>query len=128
MVQKYLFGKHKIQSTSDLIFDWILCSCVLLLTIGLLFIFIKTFSLSLILESTAEEYKWVVHGFINILGYSTVLIPGYLIYRHLKKTNYLDKTGMLLVTFSWMSQSMRAVLSLLSFIESAGWGSASQHF
>ncbi|XP_062857060.1 adenosine 3'-phospho 5'-phosphosulfate transporter 1 [Trichomycterus rosablanca] len=33
---------------------------------------------------------WVFRFFLNILGYSTIIIPGYFLIRHFKRTNYLE--------------------------------------
>lgn len=37
---------------------------------------------------------WVFRFFLNILGYSTIIIPGYLLIRYFKRINYLE-TGVL---------------------------------
>ncbi|XP_017776137.1 PREDICTED: adenosine 3'-phospho 5'-phosphosulfate transporter 1-like [Nicrophorus vespilloides] len=44
-----------------------------------------------LLQNVAPEYSWLIDGFINLLCYSTILIPGYLVYKYIKKINYLDK-------------------------------------
>ncbi|XP_061668821.1 adenosine 3'-phospho 5'-phosphosulfate transporter 1 [Syngnathoides biaculeatus] len=33
---------------------------------------------------------WLFRFLVNVLGYSTIIIPGYLLIRHLKRTNYSD--------------------------------------
>ncbi len=33
---------------------------------------------------------WVVRLLLNLLGYATVVLPGFLIIRHVRNTNYLD--------------------------------------
>ncbi|XP_061609197.1 adenosine 3'-phospho 5'-phosphosulfate transporter 1 [Phyllopteryx taeniolatus] len=33
---------------------------------------------------------WLFRFLVNVLGYSTIIIPGYLLIRYLKRTNYLD--------------------------------------
>lgn len=37
---------------------------------------------------------WVFRFFLNLLGYSTIIIPGYLLIRYFKRINYLE-TGVL---------------------------------
>ncbi|XP_017777864.1 PREDICTED: adenosine 3'-phospho 5'-phosphosulfate transporter 1-like [Nicrophorus vespilloides] len=51
----------------------------------------KTIYSSEIFRNVSPEYSWIFNGFVNLLCYSTILIPGYLAYRYFKKINYLDK-------------------------------------
>ncbi|XP_072933621.1 adenosine 3'-phospho 5'-phosphosulfate transporter 1 [Epargyreus clarus] len=40
---------------------------------------------------TDSEYSWVFRLLLNLVGYSTILLPGFLLYKYLKKSNYFDK-------------------------------------
>lgn len=42
-------------------------------------------------EDVGPEYAWILHGIRNVLGYSTVLLPSYLVYKYITKVNYLEK-------------------------------------
>ncbi|CAH0547369.1 unnamed protein product [Brassicogethes aeneus] len=46
-----------------------------------------------LVQNPPEDYSWIIHGFRNILGYATLFLPGYLVYKYLSKTNYLNKSG-----------------------------------
>lgn len=37
--------------------------------------------------------SWVVNLFLMLLGYATVFVPGYLIIRYVKNSNYIEKAG-----------------------------------
>ncbi|VEN55543.1 unnamed protein product [Callosobruchus maculatus] len=39
------------------------------------------------------DYSWIIHGIRNVLGYATVFVPGYLVYKYVVSTNYLNKSG-----------------------------------
>ncbi|XP_047993036.1 adenosine 3'-phospho 5'-phosphosulfate transporter 1 isoform X2 [Leguminivora glycinivorella] len=41
--------------------------------------------------SSAHEYSWFFHLLLNLAGYSTILLPGFVIYKYIQKTNYFDK-------------------------------------
>ncbi|XP_008200160.1 adenosine 3'-phospho 5'-phosphosulfate transporter 1 [Tribolium castaneum] len=53
----------------------------------------KALSASSLVQQTPEEYSWLVHGLMNILGYATLFIPGYLTYKYVRKTNYINRGG-----------------------------------
>uniref|UniRef100_A0A8C7WR24 Adenosine 3'-phospho 5'-phosphosulfate transporter 1 n=1 Tax=Oryzias sinensis TaxID=183150 RepID=A0A8C7WR24_9TELE len=36
---------------------------------------------------------WIFRFILNLLGYSTIIVPGYLLISYLKRTNYLEKGG-----------------------------------
>ncbi|KRT86441.1 hypothetical protein AMK59_2813 [Oryctes borbonicus] len=38
-------------------------------------------------------YSWIVHCITNVLGYLTILLPVYFIYKYINKINYVDKPG-----------------------------------
>lgn len=37
---------------------------------------------------------WIFRLFLNVLGYATIIIPGYLLFSYFKRVNYLE-TGLL---------------------------------
>lgn len=68
--------------------------CLIILITTLLLYVINVLVLNLeIVQNPPENSAWVVHGIRNILGYSTVFLPGYLIFKYIKKTNYLNVSG-----------------------------------
>lgn len=50
-------------------------------------------TLSQLINSQAKEYSWLLKLIINCFGYSCVFVPGYLIYKYVIHTNYLEKTS-----------------------------------
>ena len=36
---------------------------------------------------------WVVRLTLNLLGYATLVVPGYLLIRYVKNTNYIDRAS-----------------------------------
>ena len=40
-----------------------------------------------------EYYSWIPRFLLNFLSYSTVLLPGYLIYKYVRITKYLQRKG-----------------------------------
>lgn len=40
-----------------------------------------------------KNYDWILRGSLNILSYLTILLPGYIVFKYVRKINYLDKTG-----------------------------------
>ena len=43
--------------------------------------------------NTLKEY-WLFRLFLNLLGYATLIVPGYLIIQYVKKRNWLEKAGL----------------------------------
>lgn len=39
------------------------------------------------------EGSWLFRLSLNILGYATIFVPGFLIYKYIKRSNYLERTG-----------------------------------
>ena len=37
---------------------------------------------------------WPIKLLLNLLGYATIVVPGYLIIRYVKQTKYLESAGM----------------------------------
>ncbi|KAJ2954580.1 hypothetical protein O0L34_g2873 [Tuta absoluta] len=38
-------------------------------------------------------YAWILKLLLNIAGYSTILLPGFILYKYLDRTSYFDKIG-----------------------------------
>lgn len=43
------------------------------------------------LKSTS--YSWIIRLCLNLLSYATVLVPGYLIYKYVRLTKYIQRGG-----------------------------------
>lgn len=56
-------------------------------------------TLSQLVDAQAKEYSWILKLLVNCFGYSCVFVPGFLIYKYVQRTNYLEKSGMLLHIF-----------------------------
>lgn len=46
-----------------------------------------------LLEDIQPGYSWITHSITNIIGYSTILLPSFLVYKYIKKINYFDKAS-----------------------------------
>lgn len=69
--------------------------CLIVSSSGLLlWLLTKTISASSFVQNAPEEYSWIVHGLINILGYATLFLPGYLTYKYVRKVNYFGGDGL----------------------------------
>ncbi|CAG4990924.1 unnamed protein product [Parnassius apollo] len=51
-----------------------------------------------------SDYSWCFRLLLNLVGYSTVLVPGYMLYKYLEKTNYFDK----ITNKTWLSRVLFA--------------------
>lgn len=51
-------------------------------------------TLSQLIEAQSKEYSWILKLLVNCFGYSCVFVPGFLIYKYVQRTNYLEKSGM----------------------------------
>lgn len=51
------------------------------------------------LHDVDKDYVWIISLFVNIFNYSTVLVPGYLVFRYMKSSKYLENAGNLLNYF-----------------------------
>ncbi|XP_022908155.1 adenosine 3'-phospho 5'-phosphosulfate transporter 1 [Onthophagus taurus] len=68
--------------------------CLIFFTTFLvLFLFSKCLISLRVFQDFEPEYSWLSHCVTNVLGYSTVIIPGYLVFKYIRKTNYLDRAG-----------------------------------
>ncbi|KAJ8919799.1 hypothetical protein NQ315_006328 [Exocentrus adspersus] len=68
--------------------------CLIVIVSVVLLYIINKLVLSLqIVEAPPEEYSWIIHGIRNVLGYATVFVPGYVVFKYVAKTNYLNKSG-----------------------------------
>lgn len=66
---------------------------IVTVSIVLLYIINKCFLNTDLVQNPSEDYSWIVHGIRNILGYATLFLPGYLVYKYVTRTNYLNKSG-----------------------------------
>lgn len=48
-------------------------------------------TLSQLIESQSSDYAWLLKLLVNCFGYSCVFLPGYLIYKYVQRTNYLER-------------------------------------
>ncbi|KAK7866039.1 hypothetical protein R5R35_008551 [Gryllus longicercus] len=67
------------------------------IVIGILFLGTLAFMYSLthvvrLIEASFLENTWIVKLSFNLLGYASIFIPGYLIFRYVRSTSYLDST------------------------------------
>ncbi|XP_065165185.1 adenosine 3'-phospho 5'-phosphosulfate transporter 1 [Atheta coriaria] len=66
---------------------------IVLLTTGIFILINKSISTSNIEAEVGPDYKWIIHGLTNTLGYMTVLVPGIFVHKYIRKINYLDKNN-----------------------------------
>ncbi|XP_041982936.1 adenosine 3'-phospho 5'-phosphosulfate transporter 1 [Aricia agestis] len=52
------------------------------------------------------EYSWIFRLMLNFVGYSTIILPAYILYKYLEKTNYFDKIS---TKNTWLSRVLFAV-------------------
>ncbi|XP_037943004.1 adenosine 3'-phospho 5'-phosphosulfate transporter 1 [Teleopsis dalmanni] len=45
-----------------------------------------------LVDSHAKEYSWLLKLLVNCFGYSCVFVPGFLIYKYVQRTNYLERS------------------------------------
>jgi hypothetical protein len=50
-------------------------------------------TLSQLAEAVSKEYSWLLRLTINCIGYSAVVVPGFLIFKYTRKTKYLERSG-----------------------------------
>ncbi|XP_002017462.2 adenosine 3'-phospho 5'-phosphosulfate transporter 1 [Drosophila persimilis] len=51
----------------------------------------KDVTLSQILDAQNSDYAWLLKLLVNCFGYSCVFVPGYLIYKYVARTGYLER-------------------------------------
>ncbi|KAL1501300.1 hypothetical protein ABEB36_006646 [Hypothenemus hampei] len=44
-------------------------------------------------QNPPENSAWIVHCIRNLLGYMTIFLPGYFVFKYVKKSNYLNISG-----------------------------------
>lgn len=49
-------------------------------------------TLSQLIEAQSKDYSWILKLIVNCFGYSCVFVPGFLIYKYVQRTNYLEKS------------------------------------
>ncbi|XP_047508455.1 adenosine 3'-phospho 5'-phosphosulfate transporter 1 [Pieris napi] len=52
-----------------------------------------------------SEYSWVFRLLLNCVGYSTVLLPAFLLYKYLQKINYFEKIS----NSTWVSRALHTL-------------------
>lgn len=48
-------------------------------------------TLSQLVEAQSKDYAWLLKLLVNCFGYSCVFVPGYLIYKYVQRTGYLER-------------------------------------
>lgn len=48
-------------------------------------------TLSQLVEAQSTDYAWLLKLLVNCFGYSCVFVPGYLIYKYVQRTGYLER-------------------------------------
>lgn len=84
MAYKTIMAKH---------FKEYLIITILIVGILILYFCNKLVVTSDYLLNINSSYEWIIKGFVNILGYSTIVIPGYMVYVYVKKSDYLERSG-----------------------------------
>ncbi|BFF89320.1 adenosine 3'-phospho 5'-phosphosulfate transporter 1 [Drosophila madeirensis] len=51
----------------------------------------KDVTLSQLVEAQSADYAWLLKLMVNCFGYSCVVVPGYLIYKYVARTGYLER-------------------------------------
>ncbi|XP_022215921.2 adenosine 3'-phospho 5'-phosphosulfate transporter 1 isoform X2 [Drosophila obscura] len=51
----------------------------------------KDVTLSQLVEAQSSDYAWLLKLMVNCFGYSCVFVPGYLIYKYVARTGYLER-------------------------------------
>jgi len=46
-------------------------------------------------QDEVTSYAWIETLLVNVLGYASVIIPGFLIIQYLKQSHYSERHGML---------------------------------
>jgi len=71
-------------------------SMLLLLSVSVIF---GTSEVIKLFTNNGEEilktstYSWIIRLCLNLLGYATVLLPGCLIYKYVRYTKYIQRSG-----------------------------------
>lgn len=64
-------------------------------------------TLSQLVESHSnKEYSWLLKLMANCFGYSCVFVPGYLIYKYVGRTKYLERSGKLIRFLKLLTQKL----------------------
>lgn len=69
-----------------------LFSLIFIVTSSILYILNESATETLLTE-TNKNYDWIIRGCLNILSYLTIILPGYIVFKYIRRINYLDKTG-----------------------------------
>lgn len=75
------------------LFETFFFSVLVVSTAAVLFIVNKLLLNNEMLQDFDHDYIWFFRLCVNIFNYSTVFIPGYLVYRYIRRSKYLDTAG-----------------------------------
>lgn len=53
--------------------------------------YLADMTLSQLVEAQSKDYAWLLKLLVNCFGYSCVFVPGYLIYKYVQRTGYLER-------------------------------------
>lgn len=53
--------------------------------------YLADMTLSQLVEAQSTDYAWLLKLLVNCFGYSCVFVPGYLIYKYVQRTGYLER-------------------------------------
>ncbi|XP_068619687.1 adenosine 3'-phospho 5'-phosphosulfate transporter 1 [Battus philenor] len=87
----------------------IIIGIVLILCVVLTWLFSQLYQELLLAYEQSDtliysEYSWCFRLMLNLAGYATILVPGFLLYKYLDKTNYFDK----ITNKTWVSRALSA--------------------
>lgn len=67
----------------------------------------------MVLPRASADAHWLHSLLLNVVGYSSVLLPGYAIYKYLQATKFLDKPGNTLFPINFSTLKIIAMDSFL---------------
>ena len=68
--------------------DWVIISIISIGSIGIYLI--STLAQYLMAPPPGESSFWLLSLILNLIGYSTIFLPGYYVIQYVRKTNYLE--------------------------------------
>jgi len=87
-----LTGREKLRSIMALpplkSADWVIISIISIGSIGIYLI--STLAQYLMAPPPGESSFWLLSLVLNLIGYSTIFLPGYYVIQYVRKTNYLE--------------------------------------
>ncbi|KAL3267810.1 hypothetical protein HHI36_006942 [Cryptolaemus montrouzieri] len=99
----------------------LIISGIILTPILALYLLNKFLTSTRILNQTSADFDWIKNGIKNILGYSTIVVPTYLSYIYIQKTDYFARCprGLMVTTLRTLFVEENTSESLLSQQEEA---------